>query len=81
MVSVYRKTWAFGTGLVVPPESCVTVPAIAPTAAELIARRIGLKSNALLLLEKLYRKLRPTSKSSTMSAPSVGTSTGYSTDA
>src|SRR2546426_1747137 len=70
MLSVYRKTWAFGTGLVVPPESCVTVPAIAPTAAELIARRIGLKSNALLLLEKLYRKLRPTSKSSTMSAPS-----------
>src|SRR5437867_3322689 len=71
---------AFLTGWSPSMDGVVTRPAIAPAAAELIARSWGMNVNSLVPL-KSYKKLRPTSKSITISAPAVGTSTGYSTRA
>jgi hypothetical protein len=71
---------ALATGRVDPESSRVTVPAIAPEAAEFTARSQCRNVNSRPP-KKSYRKLRPRSKSSTMSAPSGGTSIGDSTRA
>ena len=68
-------TLAFGTGSTGPLSSVVTVPAIVPVAAVLIARSQG-KSVNICVPYRSHRKLRPRSKSMTISAPSLETFTG-----
>src|SRR2546426_4965295 len=73
-------TVAFATGPAGPAlVSCLTVPAILPVAPRLTARIDAKKSNAPSP-SWLYTKLRPTSKSMTMTAPVSGILIGASTN-